>query len=109
MRRPTHKPLVALGSLLLWTVPQAQALYVADGSNCTAACRGEASGLTTTSADISCYDRDYNSTAAGVAFEHCVSCELGSHAFNEDSGQTDLGWAFCMRPGMLCAVADNAR
>ena len=80
---------------LSFAVLRSSALYVVDGSNCTATCRTSPTGLSTNSSDVSCLDTDYNTTYTGVFFEGCVSCELESLAFEHGTGQTDLGWALC--------------
>ena len=84
-------PLLFLSLIISYS----SALYVVDGSNCTAACTNSRTGYITNSSGVSCLDKDYNSTETGVSFQRCVSCELGSQAFNQQNGQTDLGWALC--------------
>lgn len=71
------------------------ALQVVPGSRCTAACTAHFVRTNTTSSDITCYDQDYNTTAAGKAFRDCVTCELDSITFDHQTNQTDLGWALC--------------
>ena len=80
---------------LLLFLPHSSALYVVRGSNCTAQCTTSPTGRTTNSTDVSCFDDYYNSTGTAISFENCLSCELESQAFEEENGQTDLGWAFC--------------
>lgn len=71
------------------------ALQVVPGSNCTAACTEHFRRTNTTSSDITCYDEDYNTTAVGNAFRDCVTCEFDSNTFDQQTNQTDLGWALC--------------
>lgn len=71
------------------------ALQVVPGSNCTAACTEHFRRTNTTSSDITCYDEDYNTTAVGKAFRDCVTCEFDSSTFDQQTNQTDLGWALC--------------
>jgi len=84
-------------SLLLVTLglPNALALQVVSGSNCTSSCLSTITSYTTNGSDITCHDTDYNSSVPGGAFQQCVSCEFQSEAFNGQTGQTDLGLAFC--------------
>lgn len=84
-------------TLLLITLglPNALALQVVSGSNCTDSCLSTLTTYTTNGSDITCRDTDYNSSVPGGAFRECVSCEIQSEAFNRKTGQTNLGWAFC--------------
>lgn len=88
-------PSVAFRSFL-WTIiiQQALSLHVVPGSSCTALCSGQVISSNTTIQEITCHDKDYNSTDVGQKFKDCISCELQSETFDQ-SGQTDLGWAFC--------------
>ena len=84
---------------LLLVIPlaalQVVGLEVIPGSNCTNSCLSTITGYTTNGSDITCHDSDYNKSVSGGAFQDCVSCELQSEIFNRQTGQTDLGWAFC--------------
>ena len=71
------------------------ALQVAPGSNCTMLCYGQVSFSNTTTEDITCYDKEYDSTSVGKVFKNCVACEMKSESFNPGTLQTDLGWALC--------------
>lgn len=71
------------------------ALYVVQGSNCTSVCSQRIIPSTTSGSDITCYDRDYNTTAVGALFKDCVACEVQSQTFDHVTEQTDLGWALC--------------
>lgn len=71
------------------------ALQFVRGSNCTALCAEGDTAPATQGRDIVCNDSDYNNTATGSAFQACVSCELKSQALDQETGQTDVGWALC--------------
>lgn len=81
--------------LLSLIVSQTTALFVVPGSSCTLECTGDHTGRETEPSDVSCFDTLYNSTATGTGFQECVSCELQSKAFEQSTGQTDIGWALC--------------
>lgn len=81
--------------LILLHASRALSLHVVPGSNCTAVCSNNVTSSNTTGRDITCIDKDYNTTDAGKSFQSCVSCEMESHTFDHDSKQTDLGWALC--------------
>lgn len=71
------------------------ALHVVPGSNCTVLCCSQTGLSNTTIEDVTCNDKDYDSTNVGKAFEKCVACEIGSDSFSPTTVQTDLGWALC--------------
>ena len=81
--------------------PRSLALFVVDGSDCTAACSATHVRPNSNFGNTSCFDTDYTSTDSGVLFQSCVSCELKSLAFKHGTGQTDLGWALCKSTGGL--------
>lgn len=81
--------------LLSFAIPDAFALLVVGGSNCTSVCFSPLNVYNTNGSDIACHDTDYNSTSAGVDFEACVSCEIQSQAIPLTGEQSDLGWALC--------------
>ena len=81
--------------LILLQASRAVSLHVIPGSNCTAVCSNNVTSSNTTVADITCIDKDFNTTDAGKSFQSCISCEMESHTFDHDSKQTDLGWALC--------------
>lgn len=85
---------LSLGLITL-SLPNALALQVVSGSNCTNSCLSTITSYTTNGSDITCHDTDYNSSVPGGAFQECVSCEVRSEAFDGQTRQTDLGWAFC--------------
>ena len=72
------------------------ALHVVPGSNCTSVCSQFVANSNTSGSDITCYDKDYNTTAVGALFQDCIACEIQSQTFDHVTGQTDLGWALCM-------------
>lgn len=83
-------------SFLALAIQPVLALHVVPGSNCTVLCSDRIGDFSnTTTEDITCYDKDYNSTDVGKRFQDCVACELQSETFEHGSGQTDLGWALC--------------
>ena len=91
-------PLETLPSLIHLLVlfsPRVLTLHVVPGSNCTAACTQNVTSSRTTSEDITCFDKEYNSTTVGTSFQSCISCEMESHTFDQRTKQTDLGWALC--------------
>ena len=81
--------------LILLHASRALSLHVVPGSNCTAVCSDNVTSSNTTARDITCIDKDYNTTDAGKSFQSCISCEIESHTFDHHSKQTDLGWALC--------------
>lgn len=91
----------------LLSLPQTWALQVVAGSNCTTACLSTATTYGTNGSDITCHDNDYNSTVFGGAFKECVSCELESQTFDNQTSQTDLGWAFCKPEAFLSIGLDT--
>jgi hypothetical protein len=47
----------------------------------------------TTNADITCYDKDFTSSAAGLKFERCMSClQDSSFAYGQEN---DQAWFLC--------------
>ena len=91
----SHHHQYAYSLLALLALPNALALEVVSGSNCSSSCLSTLTGYTTNGSDVACHDSDYNSTVYGGAFQDCVSCEIGSQEIDSQSGQSDLGWAFC--------------
>lgn len=81
--------------LVVFTIPDTLALFMVGGSNCTSACYSPRNVYNTNGSDVACYDTDYNTTAAGVDFQACVSCEIQSQAIPLIGEQSDLGWALC--------------
>ena len=75
--------------------PSVLSLHVVPGSNCTAVCTQNVTSSSTTSEDITCFDKEYNTTAVGTSFQSCIACEMESHTFDQRTKQTDLGWALC--------------
>ena len=84
-----------LFSLLLLFPSRALNLHVVPGSNCTAVCSRNGASSDTSSKDITCIDKEYNTTDVGRSFQRCISCEMESHTFDHETKQTDLGWALC--------------
>lgn len=94
--RPRILPAVSYLSFLALSIQPNLALHVVPGSNCTRLCSDRTEDFSnTTTQDITCHDKDYNSTDVGKRFHDCVACELQSETFEHGSGQTDLGWALC--------------
>lgn len=93
-------------SLLLITLglPNALALQVVSGSNCTSSCLSTLTSYTTNGSDIACHDTDYNSSVPGGVFKDCVTCELSGQSPDGQTGQTNLGWALCKL--MYCSHQD---
>ena len=89
------KSVPSLLFLLSLLFAQSLCLHVVPGSNCTAVCSNNVTSSNTTENDITCVDYDYNSTDVGKSFQRCISCEMGSHTFDHETQQTDLGWALC--------------
>ena len=87
-------PLIVL-LLFLNNIVVTSAYYVVANSNCTSFCKGGTLEPTASSNNASCTDLEYNVTYTGVTFRQCVSCELNSDAVDPQTGQTNLGWAFC--------------
>lgn len=81
--------------VVLFFSPGASSLLVVPGSNCTAVCSNNVISSNTTVDDITCIDKDYNSTDVGRSFQSCISCQMESHTFDHQTKQTDLGWALC--------------
>jgi hypothetical protein len=77
-----------------------QALQVAPNSHCSSFCI-DADGLdfsdpnssNTVNSDITCYDRDYTSTAAGQKFQRCMSC-LQDSTYSQGH-ESDQAWFLC--------------
>ena len=86
--------------LIVLSSPRVLTLHVVPGSNCTAVCTQNVTSSSTTSKDITCFDKEYNTTAVGTSFQSCISCEMESHTFDQQTKQTDLGWALC-KSGIL--------
>lgn len=70
-------------------------LHVILGSNCTALCSYRQLLSNTTSDEVACQDKSFESSV-GKTFENCVTCEFESKSFDHQTGQTDLGWGLCM-------------
>lgn len=88
-------------SLLLLHTPFILALQVSPNSPCAPVClddpnddASDSNALNTTGADITCIDKDYNTTAKGQRFVSCLNCLQTSTA--SDSGQNDQDWYLCM-------------
>jgi hypothetical protein len=82
--------------ILAITTPCVLSLHVVLGSNCTAFCSDQNPLSNTSSADVTCRDNDYESTAVGKTFRDCVTCQFESKSFEHGTRQTDLGWGLCM-------------
>lgn len=64
------------------------------GSPCASVCNRDATN--TTSSEIVCLDRQYNSTTKGTHFQQCVDCQLRSTYHDTISGESDVTWGLCM-------------
>jgi hypothetical protein len=69
------------------------ALDALSNSPCAVQC-GNVLGSTSGS-DIVCNNGDYTSTAAGITFQSCVTCQLGSTYVDPVSKQSDLQLGLC--------------
>jgi hypothetical protein len=70
---------------------RAAAIHVAAGSQCESLC-GNVHDLTSPD-DVVCKESDYASSAAGMVFQQCTTCQLSS---NYVSGRdSDLQWLLC--------------
>ena len=70
-------------------------LRTTPGSPCEDVCHRQSTN--TTSKEIVCLDRQYNTTSSGSHFEECVSCQLGSNYTDEAAGESDVSWGLCMQ------------
>jgi hypothetical protein len=70
---------------------RAAAIHVAAGSQCESLC-GNVHDLTSPD-DVVCKESDYATSAAGMVFQQCTTCQLSS---NYVSGRdSDLQWLLC--------------
>ncbi|OJJ89260.1 uncharacterized protein ASPGLDRAFT_116203 [Aspergillus glaucus CBS 516.65] len=65
-------------------------LRTTKGSPCASVCNRDSTN--TTSSEIVCLDRQYNSTLKGTHFQECVDCQLRSDFFDTISGESDVTW-----------------
>lgn len=76
------------------------ALQVAPNSPCSSFCidskdldLSDPNSSNTLNGDITCYDKDYSSSSAGLKFQRCMSC-LQDSAFSQGS-ESDQAWFLC--------------
>lgn len=95
-RGPKPSVCLALASLLVFSqlISVVVALQTTAGSPCEDVCHRGATN--TTSSEIVCLDRQYNSTSKGTDFQRCVECQLASTFSDPDSGESDVSWGLCM-------------
>lgn len=80
---------------------RAAAIHVATGSHCESLC-GNVHDATTPD-DVVCKEDDYATSAAGVVFQQCTTCQLTSdYVSGRDS---DLRWLLCK---LILAPGDMA-
>ena len=81
----------AVGATFAALLHSSISILVTPGSSCEDLC-GNVDDATTP-ADIDCNQNSYSTSAAGIVFQGCVTCELSS-TFTAGN-QTDLQWMLC--------------
>lgn len=79
-------------SVLSLVLSQVSAIHVTEGSPCERLCGNVLDA--TTEEDVVCLEEEYASTAEGVVFQQCTSCQLTSD-FGTRRDDNDLHWLLC--------------
>lgn len=92
------RPTIQLALAILFVFSQLTSvvlgLRTTEGSPCASVCNRDSTN--TTSSEIVCLDRQYNSTLKGTHFQECVDCQLRSDFFDTISGESDVTWGLRM-------------
>ena len=103
--------MVSTVSLLVTTFTStAIALDALSNSPCAVQCGNVLSS--TSGADIVCNNGDYTSIAAGITFQSCVTCQIGSTYVDPVSKRSDLQLGLCeyiphRNPSIHQKIANN--